>query len=163
MIPLNCFDGQCVQIIDSDGIVFEGICHYNEAEENEVLFGRNEESLKILNFNFYASTIKDISTIQYNETKYGHFTQCYGNIEIMTALDGIDSITDVFESGENEHIYRLLLCLDVYLDPSCDRKLEYTDKLDRALHWLIGSVNDDRITAKAGSLIEKWGNDNDNK
>ena len=56
-MKLKDYDGKPVRITDPDGEVFEGICEYNSAEYNEVVYGEEEESLMLACYNFYAGTI----------------------------------------------------------------------------------------------------------
>ncbi len=157
MIRIKSFDEKFVSITDIQGMVFEGRCRYGDAEENEVLYGRSEESLNILNFSFYVSTIKEVRTLRTDDKFFEHFINCYGNTELINVRDGIDSIVDVFESEENEHILRLLLCLGECLDNRFGDGLEYTSELEKALWDLINANQDDRIKSRALSIINKWG------
>lgn len=114
---LQRFDGQCVQITDTNGNIFEGNCEYFNECYNEHEFGRNEECLRIVNFLFYKSNICKIKSLQNHQGSYGHFSESYGLIEEMNTRDGIDSIREVLFCEDHEHVHRMLLCLQSYLVP----------------------------------------------
>ena len=52
-MKLKQYDGQCVRIDCVDGIVYDGICSYNNKEYNEQEYGRPEECLVMVNFLFF--------------------------------------------------------------------------------------------------------------
>jgi hypothetical protein len=154
---LHDYDGKCVRIIDKNGDVFDGICSYNNSEYDKHEFGCNEESLEICNFVFYKSDIEEIQSLEKHKGPYGKFLDPYGRLEEMIVEDGIDSIIDIFESEENEHIYRLLNCLDKYLDPYYGYGFSCRDETIKALRKLINETNDINIKEEANRLVEMWG------
>ena len=115
-MKLSDYDGKCVRIVDFEGDVFEGICSYNNEAYMEHEYGVHEECLQLANFIFYRSHIKDIESLEGNCGPYGRFTSCYRRLEELNIEDGINSIREVLFSEENEHIFRLLLCIDRHLD-----------------------------------------------
>ncbi len=138
-MKLRDFDKKHVRITCDNGDVFEGICEYNNSEYNEVEFGRNEESLEILNFLFYKSDINRIEIIE-------QFSEPYGKIEEYYAREGIDCLDDVWYSNENEHTLRMLRCLD---DKMRDNDYLYRNEAYEALKKLIEYSDDKRIKALA--------------
>ena len=93
------YDNKLVRIIDSDNNQYEGICSYNNEEFNECEYGTNEESLDIICIKFYKSDIKEVEIINKFSKDYGKFEE---------SIIESDLIDEVFDSEENEHIYRLL-------------------------------------------------------
>ena len=150
---LKKYDGLCVRIIDSNGDVFDGICCHNSEEYDEHEYGRYEESLQIENFLFYECDIKEIQSLEENSGPYGKFLDPYGKLEIMTVEDGIDSIGDVLFSEEDEHVIRLLNCLEEYLDP--DSKLTVSDQeaIIEALNKLLDVNSNTAIQEKAWKIL----------
>lgn len=156
-MKLQEYDGKCVRIVDSDGAVFEGICGYYNKAYNKHEYGRNEESLKIVNFQFYRKDIRDIESLEEHQGPFGRFSSAYGLIEEMNVRDGIDSIEEVLFSEEEEHIYRMLSCLEKYLDPCHEDEFSCRSEVLKSLRELLMmNVNED-IRKKAGQLLEKWG------
>ncbi len=155
-MTLNNYDGKCVRIVDAWGDVVEGICTHNSAEYCECEFGRSEECLQIMYFLFYKSDIKEITSLENKNGKYGKFSDRYGKIEMMVVEDDIDMLTDALLESENEHVYRLLLCLDDYLDPKNNHKFKYHDEVMEALEKVIRYNTDEKIKSQAKLLIDKW-------
>ena len=111
MDDLKNYDGKYVRIIDSNGDAFDGIACYNCDEYNEHEYGRCEESLQIANFQFYRSYINSVQSLEEHTGPYGHFPGPYSKIEELTVEDGIESIKDMLDSGDDEQVIRLLRCL----------------------------------------------------
>lgn len=110
-MKLKKYDGKCVRIVDVFDDVFEGYCTYNSSEYNEHEYGREDDSLQILNIVFYEDIIKSIKIID-------GFTTSYSKLEEAIAED-IDCIEDVLllgEDSDDEHIYRLLVYLKDYIN-----------------------------------------------
>ena len=63
-MDIKRYDGKCVRIIDTSGDVFDGICCYNDEEYNDHEYGRCEEGLKIENFLFFKSDIREIQSLE---------------------------------------------------------------------------------------------------
>ena len=61
------FDNKTVRIEHSDGAIFEGPCSYNSREYNYHEFGRNDSSLVIDNWMFFARDIKSVTVIPESE------------------------------------------------------------------------------------------------
>ncbi len=116
---LRKFDDQCVQLTTIYDDVIEGICTYNDAEYNESEYGRKEESLKILYYMFYKKYIKKVISLEDHWGPFGRFSDSYGKLEEMVLEDDIDMIDEALSTEEDEHIIRILHCLeDHYLDSS---------------------------------------------
>ena len=101
IMNLKKYDNKLVRITDIDDNQYEGICTYNNEEFNECEFGTDEESLDIICIKFYKSNIKNVEIIK-------EFSREYGELEELITSFGDDLIEEVFDSEEDEHIYRLL-------------------------------------------------------
>jgi len=117
---LKKYDNKYIRIIDTDDTEFEGLCSYNNKEFNDVEYGRNEDSLQILNIMFYKSFIKTIELIDNFSNKE------YGNLEKLIIESGIDFIEDALESEDQIHVDRLILCINNNKD-----KIKDIDKLNK--------------------------------
>ncbi len=100
-MKLSSFEGKRVQITDKLGEVFEGICKHNSRDYNDSEFGRNDESLQILYYNFYKHMIKDVKEID-------NYTSDHSKLEEYILEDGVSGIEEVLESEEDEMIIRFL-------------------------------------------------------
>lgn len=156
-MDLKQYDGKCIRIIDISGNVFDGICCYNDEEYNDHEYGRCEEGLKIENFLFFKSNIREIQSFEGHRGPYGRFIDPYGTLEIMTVEDGFDSINDILFSEENEHVLRLLNCLDRYLEPSNRYELSCREEVLEALNELIRVNENEEVQEKARKLLEMRG------
>ena len=156
-MDLKQYDGKCVRIIDAEGNVFDGICRYDYAEYNEAEWGRNEDCLRIEGFLFFQGDIQSVESLEEHEGPYGRFLDPYGKLEEMTVEDDMDSIRDLLFSEENEHVMRLLNCLDKYLDPYFGHELPYYGEILDALRELLTQNLDSAIREEAERLLELWG------
>ena len=150
---LKKYDGLCVRIIDSNGDAFDGICSHNSEEYDEHEYGRCEESLQIENFLFFKRDIKEIQSLEENSGPHGRFLDPYGKLEIMTVEDGIDSIEDVLFSEEDEHVIRLLNCLEEYLDPNSGLEVSDHEEIIKALRKLLEVNSNIAIQEKAWKTL----------
>ncbi len=138
-MTLRKYDNKLIQIIDKQGEVYEGICDYSSKDYCFHEYGKNEECLEIFNFLFFKENIKEIKCID-------KFTEKYGTIEKLVVEDGIDSIDDAFESEMDDHIYRILLCIE-------DRGV--SSNIVKLLKKLIRYNESKKIIDKAKELIER--------
>lgn len=143
---LKKYDRKHIQIIDNDGTVYEGIGNYNDCEYCYHEYGRNEECLDIFSFLFYKSDIKKIISLDNNNTLYGKFNEPYGEIEKIIAKEGTNWIEDALESEEDEHVYRLLLCIE-------DNGVN--NEIINLLKKLIKYNENEKIIKKAKEMIER--------
>lgn len=104
-MTLKKYDNKCVRIIDTDDNIFEGNCIFNNKEYNEHEYGRNEDSLQILNIIFYESYIKDIEILK--ELKNNE----YSMLEELIINSDVDFIEDALEMCNEVEKDRLMLCL----------------------------------------------------
>lgn len=153
---LKRFDGQCVRIIDLDDIAFDGFCSYYHSEYNEHEFGRAEDSLEIVNFVFFKSDIKAIKSLEGHTGPYGRFLDPFGKLEEMNVQNGSDSILDVLSCEENEHVLRMLRCLDYYSDPKNHCEFPCQWEVYEALVELEDSMTDETVKAETNRLLDKW-------
>ena len=154
-MDLRSYDGQCVRVIMDNGEIIDGICCYNNEEYNEHEFGRCDECLEFVYLLIYKSEIKSIESLENHTGPYGRFLDPYGRLEEMAAEDGIDAIVDVLFCEENEHVMRMLNCLDKYLDPWFGKGFPRYETLG-ALSELVESTDDEAIKAEAERLLELW-------
>ena len=155
-MKLSQFDGQCVQIEDCNGDVFEGYCSYKSAEYNDIEFGCDEEGLQMPNMLFYKSDIRKVTSLEDHEGPYGKFSAPYGKLEEMAVEDGLTMIDEVLLSEEPEHIYRLLLCMEDHLKSPDDSLFDDCEGLIELLKNLLVLMSGDaKIKAKAQALIAR--------
>ena len=84
---LKQYDNKCVKITDIDDNVFEGNSTFNDKEYNEHEYGRNEDSLQILNILFYESYIKDIEVLkELKNDEYSMLEELIVNSECVMKL-----------------------------------------------------------------------------
>ena len=131
------YDNKLVRVTDLDNKQYEGICSYNNEEFNECEFGTNEESLDITCIKFYKSNIKKVERIN-------DFSNEYGELEKIIVESGADLVDEVFESEEDEHIYRLLKYVE-------DKKIIVSKEL---LLKLLNN-NDKRIISIVKTILER--------
>lgn len=154
-MSLSQYDGQCLRITDTFGVAYEGVCRYNSAEYNEHEFGRDEECLQMVYMLFYTDDIVELTSLEGRTGPHGRFSKRYGALERMAAKDGIDLVDEVFYCEEDEHVCRMLLCLEDYLDPAC--ALPDRDEIIDAVRKLLKTRLDPASRAAAERVIEKWG------
>ena len=149
-MELQDYDGQCVQLTDQDGTVFEGICQYNSEEYNEHAFGKAEDGLEIENFLFYRSGIQSVGSLEGRSGPYGRFSSPYGVLEELNLQDGIISVETALESEEPEHVRRMLRCLAAHWkEPLPDR-----DAICAALQALAECTLDPEIRSQTANLLK---------
>ena len=119
-MKLTKFDGKRVRVTTVWGDTIDGNCQHNSAEYNEHEFGRPEEGLQFSSLLLFRKDIKRIRLLK------NGFPTPFGKLEEMAIEDGIDLIDEVLLSEDDEHILRLLRCLERYLDP--EGGLEYPDR-----------------------------------
>ena len=130
------YQDKLVRITDIDNNQYEGMCSHNNIEFNECEYGVNEESLDIICIKFYKSNIKKVEVIK-------EFSEEYGTLEELIVESADDLIDEVFESEENEHIYRLLKCI-------IDKKI----KVDKGLLLdLLKYNSDERIISLVKNIL----------
>ena len=151
------FDNKYVQIEDIFGSVYEGICDYNGREYNYHEYGKDEESLSILNFMFFKSIIKNVKLLEENEGPYGHFTSRYGELEEEIINSGSYFIEVTVDSGYDDHIYRVLLCLDDYLESGKELLVEKNDMgLKELMQYVLKNTEDEKVIEKVNYIIDKY-------
>ena len=101
---LSEFDNKLVQIIDIEDTSFEGYAVFNNKEYNYHEYGRNEDSIQILNIMFYESYIKSIKEIK-------EFSNKYGNLEELICDSDLDFAVDALEYDNKIHNERIKLYL----------------------------------------------------
>ena len=109
-ISLKKYDNKYVRIIDLEDKIFEGLSNYSNKEYNECEYGRNEESIDILNIKFYKFCIKKIEIIDnFNSNEYS-------DLEELIIDSDIDFIEDAFDYEDKIHNDRLILCIKDHMD-----------------------------------------------
>ncbi len=153
---LSQYDGKYVQILDVFDNRYEGICEYNSIDYNFHEYGKNEDGLQIMGFLFFNSIIKSVKELGDNEP-FGHFTEKYGQLEEEMIKSGSYFIEDAIDYGYDDHIYRLLLCLDDYLEAGNELLVENKDKsLPELMQYLIKYNDNEENKNKARYLIDKY-------
>lgn len=154
---LKKYDGKCVSIEDSEGNVFEGICYYNGREYNDHEFGRDEECLQMVNFLFFKSDIRKIKSLENHRGPHGRFSSAFGLIEEMNVKDGINSIDEELYSEEDEHVIRMLACLEYYMEPVGEYVFPWRTEVIELLRKHRPWTNNETVAAAMDRLLEKWG------
>lgn len=144
---LKKYDNKCVRIKCIDGKIYEGICSYDFRDYCFHEYGKDEEALEILHFLFYKSDIEKIESLENVNGPFGRFSEPFGEIEKETVKD-FDLLEQALDDEENEHIYRILLCLE---------KNELNEKIIDLLRKLIKYNDDDIINKKAHEIIDNYG------
>ena len=106
---LKKYDNKKVKIVTIDDLNFEGIASYNNKEFNESEYGNNEESIDLLNYKIYKSTIKKIEEVD-------NFTDKYGYLEESLILEDFDLLEEFLYEEDEEIVKRLLSCLKDNID-----------------------------------------------
>ena len=153
---LKRYDGKCVRLEDTEGNVFEGICCHNDHEYNYHEFGRDEECLQIVNFLFFKGDIKKIESLEHHRGPYGKFSSAYGLLEEMNVKDGISSIDEELYSEEDEHVIRMLACLEHYMDPASGYELSCRGEVIGLLRKHRPYTENETIVEGIDRLLEKW-------
>ena len=154
-MDLAAFDGKCVRITDLNGDTYDGICSYNSGEYDLHEYGCDEDGLQIEFFLFYRSDIRSVESLEDHQGLYGRFLDPYGKLEETAVEDGFDIIEEVLSSEENEHVLRMLNCLEKYLGPNSSYDLPCRDEVLGALEELLKYNKDEGIQEKAKQLLKK--------
>ena len=146
-MKLKDYDGKLIRITDPDGAVFEGICEYNSAEYNEVMYGEEEESLMLACYNFYAGTIEDVQVIEAFSGPYGHLEE--------DAIETDAMLVDEFFECENDeyYSYRMMAALEHYLTTEDKARIPDLNALADVLKEVIALTEYDDLRARAQKLI----------
>ena len=139
---LKKYDDKLVRITDKFNDVFEGICMYNDKDYTEHEFGKNEESLQLPSMLFYKGIIKKVEELD-------KFSSPYGKLEELVVEDGIDMIEEVFYCEEDEHIYRLLLCLEDNLN-----SIDYQKELIKYLKEIVKYNKTEKVITESRKLLD---------
>ena len=150
---LRRYDGKCVKITDITNTIYEGICQYNDKEYNEHEFGRKEECLQILNMLFFKKDIKKIESLEKHKGPYGRFSESFGNLEEQIVEDGIYYIDDILFSEEDEHVYRLLLCLNKHYS---EDDLDCYKEVKKSLKELLTYTNSEKVKEEIELILDLW-------
>ena len=113
---LSKFDNKLVKIIDTEDTIFEGYAVFNDKEYNYHEYGRNEDSLQILNIMFYESYIKSVEEIK-------EFSDKYGNLEELICDNDLDFAIDALDYDNKIHNERIKLYLKDNIDKFKDKEL----------------------------------------
>ncbi len=103
------FDGKRVRVTTVWGDVFDGVCSHNSADYNEHEFGVAEEGLQLCSLLLYKSQIKRVELLK------NGFPTPFGKLEELAVEDGVDIIEEIFLSEDDDHILRLLRCLEQHV------------------------------------------------
>ena len=148
-MELRELDGQCVQLTDRDGTVFEGVCQYNGEEYNEHVYARAEDGLEIGNFLFFRGDIRAVISLEGRRGPYGRFSEPYGTLEELNLWDGIDGVEAELLSEEPDHVRRMLRCLAAYWDEAIPDR----EAIREALRELSETAEEPDIRNRAAGLL----------
>lgn len=115
-MKLSKFDNKLVKIVDIEDNNFEGYCEFNDKEYNYHEYGRDEDSLQILNIMFYESYIKQVEEIK-------EFSDKYGNLEELICDSDLDFAIDALDYDNKIHNDRIKLYLKDNIDKFEDKEL----------------------------------------
>ena len=60
-------------------------------------------------------------------------------------------------SEDDEHTYRLLVCLNRYLNPKSEFKLENRKEIIEVIRKLLNYNSNEKIQEEAKNILEMWG------
>ena len=155
-LDIEQFDGQCVRITDENGDVFDGICTYNNADYNEHAYGECEDGLELAYMLFYRSQIRDVQSLEEHTGPYGKFLDPYGKMEELAVEDGADSIADMLFCDYDEHVMRMLRCLEKHI--AQDENFPCFDETNSALTELMEYTDNEEIRKEANRLLDIFKN-----
>ena len=144
-INLGNFDGKRVLLITTDNVEFEGIGEYHNKDYCEHVFNRREPGLEIANFNFFRSEVRYIENL-----KNRPYSAPFGKIEELNYEDGADSIEEELFCEEDDHVYRMLMCIEDH----AVNKNEDCPELAPLLQNLLQTELSDRTRKKTAELLE---------
>ena len=150
-MKLSKYDGQRVRITTVWGDELDGNCQHNSADYNEHEFGRPEEGLQLPSFLLFKSDIKKVKLLK------NGFPTPFGKLEEIAVEDGADIIEEVFLSEDDDHILRLLRCLEQHLDPKKQPQLSDREEILRLIRVLHKYTHDPKIIEKANQLLQLSG------
>ena len=152
---LKKYDGKCVRVYMVDQIIIDGNCTYDDKEYNECEYGRREDSLQIVNYKLYKSTIKYVKSLEDHKGPYGKFLDPYGTLEEMAIEDGIDDIYEVLFCEDKNHIERMLRALDDYWNSEDKKVLDKKEVI--SLLWDLYDTNiEEDLKGEIKGYINKW-------
>ena len=147
-MKLSKFDGLRVRVTTVWGDVIDGICQHNSAEYNEHEFGPHEEGLQFPSLLLYKRDIKKVRLLK------DGFPTPFGKLEELAVEDGADIIEEVFLCEEDEHILRLLRCLEQQLDPAKQPQLPEREEILDLIRQLHKYTHNPEIMEKADRLLQ---------
>ena len=151
-MKLSKYDEKCIQLITTDGTVYEGACTYNNSEYGECVFGRAEESLEIFNFLFYKSEIKYVKELDSQQGLFGHFNTPYGTVEKLIVEDGLDGIEDALDCEQDENTIRLLRYLNVLKRSGDPAYTTIKDGVEELVDGIIEYNTNPEVLSEANNL-----------
>ncbi|MBQ9879634.1 MAG: hypothetical protein IJM45_04275 [Clostridia bacterium] len=143
-MKLSKYDNKRVRIVTPQGEIFEGVCRHNGREYTEHEFGRDEESLQLPYFLFYKRDIKKIEILP-DGGPYGGYSGRYGLLEETAVCDGADAIEEVLSCEEDEHVFRLILCIEDHLALAGAGGLPDADVLSKLLSSVPGELEEKTV------------------
>ena len=154
-MDISRFDGKHVRITDKFGSVYEGICSHNSEDYDEHEFGEREEALQFPGLLIWKSIITEVVDLEDAEDgPYGKFSAPFGELEEMAFEEGPDIIDELFFCEEDEHVMRMLNCLEHHFITSREPLPEWKDELLDLLKQLPWFTEEPAILEKSDALIE---------
>ena len=102
---------------------------------------------------FFKSDIKKIESLEKHKGPYGKFSESFGNLEEQVVEDGIDFINDILFCEEDEHVYRLLLCLNKHYS---DDDLDCYKEVKKSLKELLTYTNSEKVKEEIELILDLW-------
>ena len=134
------YDNKMVRVETIYDDIYEGISYFYSEEYNNHEYGENEDSIQMSHIMIYKSQIKSINEID-------NFSNDYGKLEEEIVDSGLDLIEEVFESDDDISIFRLLLCIENYID-----KFKKNNDFIKVLDYLININDNSKIIEKSKSI-----------
>ena len=153
------YDGKCVRVTDSQGNSFEAICEHLSRDYVEHEYGKNEDALELAHLFIVHSDIVNVEVLDDHEGPWGRFSGPFGMLEIITVEDDIVMTLQMLEDytdEEEEHVQRLLACLEYYLSCGQGTKIPWEaekSKLIDPLKRIADEVTDKETRESAKRLI----------
>ncbi len=150
---LRKYDGRCVRLTDVFGDTYEGNAVYFSDEYAWQEFGCYEEGLQFVCYIFYYDQIRSIEILDDHEGPYGRFSAPFGKLE-EDCIGDPDLIDEFFCSQENEHIGRMLKCLEVYLDPQNGKEMDEREKTLDLIRKFVKTTDDEVLCDQAKQILK---------
>ena len=152
-MDIERYDGLHVRITDIFGDVYEGICEYDSVDYCEHEYGIDEDALRFPGLLLRNSIIAEVVSLEDCDGPYGKFSEPFGKLEEIAFEDGPILIDELLFCEEDEHVMRMLNCIEHHFITSGEPLREWNDELIDLLKELPWFTEDIAILEKADHLI----------